>query len=67
MIIRSKDTSLSFEIDDYQYPEHKSQEKGTITTQTGSKLLFNIIDMVTVHTDGRMTFKFQGGKTRTSY
>ena len=28
MIIRSKDTSLSFEIDDYQYPEHKSQEKG---------------------------------------
>lgn len=28
MIMRSKDTSLSFEIDDYQYPEHKSQEKG---------------------------------------
>ena len=43
MIIRSKDTSLSFEIDDYQYPEHKSQEKGTITTQTGSKLLFSIL------------------------
>jgi len=51
----------------YESFEDKSQEKGTITTQTGSKLLFNIIDMVTVHTDGRMTFKFQGGKTRTSY
>ena len=28
MIIRNKNESLSFEIEDYQYPEHKSQEKG---------------------------------------
>lgn len=28
MIIHNKNESLSFEIDDYQYPEHKSREKG---------------------------------------
>lgn len=28
MIIHNKNESLSFDIDDYQYPEHKSREKG---------------------------------------
>lgn len=28
MIIRNENESLSFEIDDYQYPKHKGQEKG---------------------------------------
>ena len=36
-------------------------------TEFDEKLWLTIIDMVTVHTDGRMTFKFQGGKTLTSY
>ena len=42
------------------------QELDTIN-EFDEKLWLTIIDMVTVHTDGRMTFKFQGGKTRTSY
>ena len=36
-------------------------------TEFDEKLWLTIIDTVTVHTDGRMTFKFQGGKTLTSY
>ena len=36
-------------------------------TEFGEKLWLTIIDTITVHTDGRMTFKFQGGKTLTSY
>lgn len=31
------------------------------------KFWLTIIDTVTVHADGRMTFKFHGGKTLTSY
>ena len=31
------------------------------------KLWLTIIDTVTVHADGRMTFKFQGVKTLASY
>ena len=42
------------------------QELDTIT-DFGEKLWLTIIDTVTVHADGRMTFKFQGGKTLTSY
>ena len=36
-------------------------------TEFDEKLWLTTIDTVTVHTDGRMTFKFQGGKTFTSY
>ena len=36
-------------------------------TKFDEKLWLTIIDTVTVHADGRMTFKFQGGKTLTSY
>ena len=36
-------------------------------TEFGEKLWLTIIDTITVHTDGRMTFKFQSGKTLTSY
>ena len=42
------------------------QELDTIT-DFDEKLWLTIIDTVTVHTDGRMTFEFQGGKTLTSY
>lgn len=42
------------------------QELDTIT-EFDEKLWLNTIYTVTVHTDGRMTFKFQGGKTLTSY
>ena len=38
-----------------------------ILTEFDEKLWLNTIDTVTVHADGRMTFKFQGGKTLTSY
>ena len=30
-------------------------------TEFDEKLWLSIIDTVTVHTDGRMTFRFQGG------
>ena len=36
------------------------QELDTIT-EFDEKLWLTVIDMVTVHTDGRMRFKFQGG------
>lgn len=36
-------------------------------TEFDEKLWLTIIDTVTAHADGRMTFKFQGGKTLTSY
>ena len=36
-------------------------------TDFDKKLWLTLIDTVTVHADGRMTFKFQGGKTLTSY
>ena len=36
-------------------------------TEFDEKLWLTIIDTITVHADGRMTFKFQGGKTLTSY
>ena len=36
-------------------------------TEFDEKLWLTVIDTVTVHADGRMTFKFQGGKTLTSY
>ena len=36
-------------------------------TEFVEKLWLTIIDTATVHADGRMTFKFQGGKTLTSY
>ena len=36
-------------------------------TEFDEKLWLTVIDTVTVHADGRMTFKFQGGKTITSY
>ena len=36
-------------------------------TDFDEKLWLTIIDTVTVHADGQMTFKFQGGKTLTSY
>ena len=36
-------------------------------TKLEEKRWLVIIDTVTVHADGRMTFKFQGGKTLTSY
>ena len=42
------------------------QELDTIT-EFDEKLWLTIIDTITVHADGRMTFKFQGGKTLTSY
>ena len=42
------------------------QELDTIN-EFDEKLWLTIIDTVTVHTDGRMTFEFQGGKTLTSY
>ena len=42
------------------------QELDTIT-EFDEKLWLPIIDTITVHADGRMTFKFQGGKTLTSY
>lgn len=42
------------------------QELDTLS-EFDEKLWLTVIDMVTVHTDGRMTFKFQGGKTLTSY
>lgn len=42
------------------------QELDTLT-DFDEKLWLTIIDTVTVHADGQMTFKFQGGKTLTSY
>ena len=42
------------------------QELDTIN-EFDEKLWLTIIDTVTVHAGGRMTFKFQGGKTLTSY
>ena len=36
-------------------------------TEFDEKLWLTIIDTVTIHADGRMTFKFRGGKTLTSY
>ena len=42
------------------------QEPDTIT-EFDEKLWLTIIDTITVHADGRMTFKFRGGKTLTSY
>ena len=42
------------------------QEPDTIT-EFDEKLRLTTIDTVTVHASGRMTFKFQGGKTLTSY
>ena len=36
------------------------QELATLT-EFDEKLWLTIIDMVTVHADGRMTFRFQGG------
>lgn len=36
-------------------------QKLDILTEFDEKLWLTIIDTVTVHTDGRMTFKFQGG------
>ena len=45
---------------------YEVQELDTIT-EFDEKLWLTIIDTVTVHADGRMTFKFQGGKTLTSY
>ena len=36
-------------------------------TEFDEKLWLTVIYTVTVHADGRMTFKFQGGKTLTSY
>ena len=42
------------------------QELDTLA-EFDEKLWLTTIDTVTVHTDGRMTFKFQGGKTLTSY
>ncbi len=52
-----------------------SQERGItmtdmeldVLTEFDEKLWLTVIDTVTIHTDGRMTFKFQGGKTFTSY
>ena len=44
----------------------KMQELDTIT-EFDEKLWLTIIDTITVHADGRITFKFQGGKTFTSY
>ena len=44
----------------------EAQELDTIT-EFDEKLWLTTIDTVTVHADGRMTFKFQGGKTLTSY
>ena len=38
-----------------------------VLTEFDEKLWLTIIDTVTVHADGQMTFKFQGGKTLTSY
>lgn len=42
------------------------QELDTIT-DFDEKLWLTVIDTVTVHADGRMTFKFQGGKMFISY
>ena len=42
------------------------QELDTIT-EFDEKLWLTTIDTVTVHVDVRMTFKFRGGKTLTSY
>ena len=42
------------------------QELDTIN-EFDEKLWLTIIDTITVHADGRMTFKFRGGKTLTSY
>ena len=42
------------------------QELDTLT-EFDEKLWLTVIDTVTVHADGRMTFKFRGGKTLTSY
>ena len=42
------------------------QEPDTIT-EFDEKLWLTTIDTVTVHVDVRMTFKFRGGKTLTSY
>ena len=44
----------------------KVQELDALT-EFDEKLWLTIIDTITVHADGRMTFKFRGGKTLTSY
>ena len=38
-----------------------------ILAEFDKKLWLTTIDTVTVHADGRMAFKFRGGKTLTSY
>ena len=42
------------------------QELDTLT-EFDEKLWLTVIDTVIVHTGRQMTFKFQGGKTLTSY
>ena len=49
-----------------QLTSYEAQELDALT-KFDEKLWLTIIDTVTVHADGRMTFKFQGGKTLTSY
>ena len=51
---------------DEQFTSYEAQELDA-HTKFDEKLWLTIIDTVTVHADGRMTFKFQGGKTLTSY
>ena len=51
---------------DEQFTSYEAQELDALT-EFDEKLWLTIIDTVTVHADGRMTFKFQGGKTLTSY
>ena len=51
---------------DEQFTSYEAQELDALT-KFDEKLWLTIIDTVTVHADGRMTFKFQGGKTLTSY
>ena len=51
---------------DEQFTSYEAQKLDALT-KFDEKLWLTIIDTVTVHADGRMTFKFQGGKTLTSY
>ena len=65
-IAENSQTAREAQAEDIGAFMYEVQELDTIT-EFDEKLWLTTIDTVTIHADGRMTFKFQGGKTLTSY
>ena len=64
--LRATKAAREAQVEDIGAFMYEVQELDTIT-EFDEKLWLTTIDTVTIHADGRMTFKFQGGKTLTSY